>query len=208
MTYFCIQDIINIDIEMDDEVRVKKCDIEKPGKEQEASKSSVASLNSEQEQKGGEVAPTMDTEVNQTSTEDWTMINKDSSPTPGSSSPTAPPEVDLSIDDDIQVISSENTNKESSVYPSLPMETDDPQRRGAIPRGAAASRGSQDEEAIEDRAEDNRTLSSDEKRVADSLKYMKAMGYSDEGGWLTRLLELKKGNINDVLDVLMGPSKK
>ncbi|XP_022108499.1 sequestosome-1-like isoform X2 [Acanthaster planci] len=39
-------------------------------------------------------------------------------------------------------------------------------------------------------------------RIASALSYMKAMGYTDEGGWLTRLLETKGGDINRALDAI------
>mgnify|MGYP003572874901 CR=1 FL=1 len=44
-------------------------------------------------------------------------------------------------------------------------------------------------------------------RIADALAQMKAMGYSDDGGWLSSLLEAKGGNINAVLDALQ-PAKR
>lgn len=39
--------------------------------------------------------------------------------------------------------------------------------------------------------------------VNNALEQMRDMGYSDEGGWLTRLLEMKGGDINKVLDLLL-----
>ncbi len=41
-------------------------------------------------------------------------------------------------------------------------------------------------------------------RVAKALVQLKAMGFSDEGGWLTRLLEAKDANIGHVLDIIIG----
>ena len=36
---------------------------------------------------------------------------------------------------------------------------------------------------------------------------MKSMGFSDDGGWLTQLCTTKRGNIEQILDVL-APVKK
>ncbi|RXG69429.1 Sequestosome-1 [Armadillidium vulgare] len=44
-------------------------------------------------------------------------------------------------------------------------------------------------------------------RVNSALEQMRGMGYSDEGGWLTRLLEMKDGDINKVLDILLVQKK-
>ncbi|XP_046569068.1 sequestosome-1-like [Haliotis rubra] len=44
-------------------------------------------------------------------------------------------------------------------------------------------------------------------RFADALQQMLLMGFSDDGGWLTRLLEAKNGDISQVLDAIK-PNKE
>ncbi|XP_049787287.1 sequestosome-1 isoform X1 [Schistocerca cancellata] len=44
-------------------------------------------------------------------------------------------------------------------------------------------------------------------KVAKTLKQLLAMGFTNEGGWLTQLIQIKDGNIDRVLDVLL-PVKK
>ncbi|XP_029439207.1 sequestosome-1 [Rhinatrema bivittatum] len=39
-------------------------------------------------------------------------------------------------------------------------------------------------------------------RLIESLSQMLSMGFSDEGGWLTRLLQAKQGNIGEALDAI------
>lgn len=41
-----------------------------------------------------------------------------------------------------------------------------------------------------------------ELRIIRSIEQLKQMGYGDEGGWLTRLVSTKNGNINAVLDTI------
>ena len=39
-------------------------------------------------------------------------------------------------------------------------------------------------------------------KVKESLEQMLSMGFSDDDGWLTQLLTMKRGNIEEVLDIL------
>ena len=44
-------------------------------------------------------------------------------------------------------------------------------------------------------------------KITEAVGQMKSMGFSDEGGWLTQLCSTKRGNIEQILDVL-APVKK
>ena len=47
-----------------------------------------------------------------------------------------------------------------------------------------------------------------ELRVINGIEQMKLMGYTDDNGWLTRLVASKDGNLNNVLDALTPQGKK
>merc|ERR1712110_343409 len=57
-----------------------------------------------------------------------------------------------------------------------------------------------------DKKMDNQDDAEDPK-VADALAQMKAMGFSDEGGWLSNLLKAKSGDVAKVLDAIQ-PSRQ
>jgi sequestosome 1 len=46
-----------------------------------------------------------------------------------------------------------------------------------------------------------------EPHIAEAVNHMMSMGFSNDGGWLTQLLESKNGDIEKALDVLQ-PVKK
>ena len=60
---------------------------------------------------------------------------------------------------------------------------------------------------MDDTAHDGENLEPQD-RLANALSYMKAMGFDDEGGWLTQLLKAKDFDINKVLDAIQHPEKK
>lgn len=44
-------------------------------------------------------------------------------------------------------------------------------------------------------------------KISEALGQMVSMGFTDEGGWLTQLCTMKRGNIEQILDILT-PVKK
>ena len=44
-------------------------------------------------------------------------------------------------------------------------------------------------------------------KIINAIEQLKAMGYSDDGGWLTRMVTNKEGNINAVLDAILPQAK-
>ena len=48
-----------------------------------------------------------------------------------------------------------------------------------------------------------------ELKIIRAIEHLNSMGYTDDGGWLTRLVSAKNGNINAVLDAITpsGPKK-
>ena len=44
-------------------------------------------------------------------------------------------------------------------------------------------------------------------RISNARAQMLSMGFSDDDGWLTQLLTMKRGNIDEVLEVLMPVAK-
>ena len=77
-------------------------------------------------------------------------------------------------------------DKKDQMYPSLPDGLADATAPTVVPAPAA---------------------NSSDPKIQVALQAMMNMGFSNEGGWLTSLLEAKNGDIGKVLDILQ-PDKK
>ena len=110
-------------------------------------------------------------------------------------------------DSDFEVIP--EASSKSNVYPTLPTEEQtrlwktDPRESTDNEKedGNQVDEGDQAELKTHDTEKDANDNGHDDK-VAAALKTMKAMGFSDDGGWLSNLLKAKCGDVGKVLDTI------
>ena len=106
-------------------------------------------------------------------------------------------------DSDFEVIPA-SSPRSSSIYPTLPTEE---QARlwktNPMDSTNTNQEGTESESVMTnaDKKMDNQDDGEDPK-VADALAQMKAMGFSDDGGWLSNLLKAKSGDVGKVLDAI------
>merc|ERR1711913_243675 len=106
-------------------------------------------------------------------------------------------------DSDFEVIPA-SSPPSSSIYPTLPTEE---QARlwktNPMDSTNTNQEGTESESVMTnaDKKMDNEDDAEDPK-VADALAQMKAMGFSDDGGWLSNLLKAKSGDVGKVLDAI------
>merc|ERR1711913_69177 len=106
-------------------------------------------------------------------------------------------------DSDFEVIPA-SSPRSSSIYPTLPTEE---QARlwktNPMDSTNTNQEGTKSESVMTnaDKKMDNEDDAEDPK-VADALAQMKAMGFSDDGGWLSNLLKAKSGDVDKVLDAI------
>lgn len=115
-------------------------------------------------------------------------------------------------DSDFEVIP--ETSSKTNIYPTLP--TEEQTRLWKTNPREPTGNEKEDENQVEegDKAElkthDNKENTNanghDDDKVAAALKTMKAMGFSDDGGWLSNLLKAKSGDVGKVLDTIQ-PAK-
>merc|ERR1712004_454272 len=106
---------------------------------------------------------------------------------------------DTKEDSDFEVIP--EVSEKTSIYPTLPSEeqtrlwkTNQLQPENKDGRETA--------EKMDTSAEDIKDNNEKEDKVEAALKTMQAMGFSDDGGWLSSLLRAKSGDVGKVLDAI------
>jgi len=111
-------------------------------------------------------------------------------------------------DSDFEVIP--ETSSKTNIYPTLPTEEQNRLWK-TNPRESTGNEKEDGNQADEDDKTESKTHDSEENpdanghdndKVTAALKTMKAMGFSDDGGWLSNLLKAKSGDVGEVLDTI------
>jgi hypothetical protein len=105
-------------------------------------------------------------------------------------------------DSDFEVIPPSSTH--SSIYPSLP--TEEQARLWKTNPTDSTNIDQEDKERTESVKNADKKMSqkddAEDPKVAGALAQMQAMGFSDDGGWLSNLLKTKSGDVGKVLDAI------
>merc|ERR1712213_222125 len=106
-------------------------------------------------------------------------------------------------DSDFEVIP--EVSQKTSIYPTLPSE-EQTRLWKTNPRQPENKDGNEIAEMMDSNthnsAEDIKDNNEKEDKVEAALKTMQAMGFSDDGGWLSSLLRVKSGDVGKVLDAI------
>jgi len=104
-------------------------------------------------------------------------------------------------DSDFEVIPA--SSPRSSIYPTLPTEE---QARlwktNPMDSTNVGQEGKEDIESVKSAEKMSEQNDAEDPGVAGALAQMKAMGFSDDGGWLSNLLKAKSGDVGKVLDAI------
>merc|ERR1712047_182631 len=106
---------------------------------------------------------------------------------------------DIKEDSDFEVIP--EVSQKTSIYPTLPSE-EQTRLWKPNPRQPENKDGRETAEKMDTSAEDIKDNNEKEDKVEAALKTMQAMGFSDDGGWLSSLLRAKSGDVGKVLDAI------
>jgi len=98
-------------------------------------------------------------------------------------------------------------NQEKQEQPSAPKVEEEEEKKKeeenmAGNDVASASTSQSTRQSVEEVDDFNMVDISEEMKIIDTLEKLATMGYSDEGGWLTRLVSAKHGHLNAVLDAI------
>merc|ERR1712047_83332 len=110
---------------------------------------------------------------------------------------------DIKEDSDFEVIP--EVSQKTSIYPTLPSE-EQTRLWKTNPRHPENKEGKETAEKMDSNThtsgEDMKGNDEKEDKVEAALKTMHAMGFSDDGGWLSSLLRAKSGDVGKVLDTI------
>ena len=102
------------------------------------------------------------------------------------------------------IIEEENTDKmpSTNIYPSLPAEDQSRLWKTSLNDDTKKSEKADTKTEAPKEPESAKDTTEEDPKVAGALATMKAMGFTDDGGWLSALLRAKSGDVGRVLDAI------
>merc|ERR1712173_474910 len=102
------------------------------------------------------------------------------------------------------ILEEENTDKmpSSNIYPSLPAEDQSRLWKTSLNDHTKKSEKADTKAEAPKEPESAKDTTEEDPKVAGALATMKAMGFTDDGGWLSALLRAKSGDVGRVLDAI------
>ncbi len=221
-------DPLGVDVQVDIEHNGKRTNVTQDGEKkkeekEEEVKEAQEAKEEEEPKKAASPAPSLDSEKDSVEGEEWTVVDKTSNKNEDDGVINIPVQVEGKKEEEEEAVLVDNDKKDEdesvrevpitvsdkpadvlfaapdgTLYPELPK-----QEASKVEEEVKGEKEKpRKKEEVKPSAPAAATVSHPDPKIQIALQAMTNMGFSNDGGWLTQLLEAKGGDIGKVLDVL------